>query len=470
MKSRSLLLSLLLVVAACGPSVTPGDGDGDGGSNRPDGGPGQNGCTSGSTSISGVVTVPNGIDPVPGALVYIPRGTLEEFPEEVACEACQQISGAASVLAITASDGSFTLDRIPTPPGADSGDPVVVVVQKGRFRKVVEIPVAVWCGENEPAASNFRLPSKSDPGGYDRVPKIAVAAGDYDLMECVLLKLGLDRTAVEIFDGMNYGDWNGVPKLDTLLTDLAKMKTYNIIFVDCAHNTYEHLLQTDATVKANIEAYVAAGGRLYVTDWSYDYIEQITNFAPVIDFQPETSSGDPEALDGAALGDPHTDADPATAEVLDVGMREWLQAVEAASGDSILSGNNIQIEHMLGEWVMQKSVSTADNPGIGNATVWLRGDMTGTKYGFDEWGLPYPIETYEGVMPLTTTFDYQTCGRVLYSSYHTRGREFFGSTVDPPVDTTAFPAVCDANEGLSAQERVLEYLILHVADCIGPIE
>jgi hypothetical protein len=80
-----------------------------------------------------------------------------------------------------------------------------------------------------------------------------------------------------------------------------------------------------------------------------------------------------------------------------------------------------------------------------NTTVWLEGDVTGT-------GL-------SGNLPLTTTFDYNQCGRVLYSSYHTRGRDGFGGF-------GAFPDYCPQGEELSPQERVLEYLILHIADCI----
>ena len=63
----------------------------------------------------------------------------------------------------------------------------------------------------------------------------------------------------------------------------------------------------------------------------------------------------------------------------------------------------------------------------------------------------------DGLRPLTTTFDYQMCGRVLYSSYHTEGRDVLGGG--------NFPAYC-SSEPLTPQERVLEYLIFHIADCI----
>src|SRR4051812_14519212 len=109
MKSSSLRQACLIavgsaaLVAACGPTTSNPSHNGDGGD--PDAGPAGcqgpqcfNYCPSGtSTTISGRVTAPNGIDPVPGALVYVPY-TVEEFPSDVQCEICDQITSAAQVI------------------------------------------------------------------------------------------------------------------------------------------------------------------------------------------------------------------------------------------------------------------------------------------------------------------------------------------------------------------------------------
>jgi hypothetical protein len=122
------------------------------------------------------------------------------------------------------------------------------------------------------------------------------------------------------------------------------------------------------------------------------------------------------------------------ATVLDQDMAEWLNAVEAVTGEEIISPTNtVHITHFLVSWVQQHIV-----PAMDNVTVWLEGNADGQR-------------------PLTTTFDYAMCGRVLYSSYHTEGRDILGGTT--------FPAYCDTGT-LSPQERVLEYLIFHIADCI----
>jgi hypothetical protein len=101
----------------------------------------------------------------------------------------------------------------------------------------------------------------------------------------------------------------------------------------------------------------------------------------------------------------------------------------------------VHIEHFLSGWVMQYMV-----PMMENVKVWLTGQVTG--------------DGLSGDLPLTTTFDYNACGRVLYSSYHTVGRDVLGGL------GSQFPNYCSSGP-LSPQERVLEYLIMHVADCIN---
>ena len=448
--SRTPVAMLLAgVLAACGPSNDdPGGGGGPDarpGSNAPDAGNGQcqgaqclNACPAGTqTTITGVATMPNGIDPVPTALVYYPR-EVTEFPGVVQCEICDQISDIAVVSAPTSTDGTFTLGPIPTSENQSPGVTVPIVTQKGRFRKLSMVPIDNPCGANAISDEHFRLPGKND--GYNNIPNIAVATGDYDVIECVLLKIGLEQGAFDLYGGLFLDD--GTPTqggLDTLLSDLDRMKSYNMIFINCANNTHEDVL-SNATVRSNIEQYVLSGGRLYVTDWSYDYIEQIPGFSPLIDFGPGASGASPEPMNEAAIGSGGIEVD---ALVHDQGLAEWLIAVEARTGEQLISGDNrVHVSHFLLDWVMQLSVAMMDN-----VKVWLTGNVSGT-------GL-------SGDLPLTTTFDYMQCGRVLYSSYHTRGRES-----GFPFGIGGFPGYCALSEPLSPQERVLEYLILHIADCI----
>lgn len=430
-----------LLVAACGPTLAlPPDAEpvippGPDANTECMGATCFNGCPIGTqTTLSGVVTAPNGIDPVPGALVYVPL-EVRDFPAEVACEVCNQITADAIVSTVTLPDGSFVLGPLPADETALPGDTVTIVSQKGRFRRVAQVPVANWCLPNTAPVEHFRLPPKDD-GQFDRVPRIAVATGDYDAMECVLLKLGLDPSAFDLYAGARLGS-SPLPGFDTLLRDPAAMRGYNVIFINCADNTHEMLL-TDPVVRGNILDYVAAGGRLYVTDWSYDFVEQIDAFAPFIDFGPGMSDMSPETANSAAVGD---DGITTRGTVHDPGLREWLEAVERrTSTDVIGADGRVYIEHFLNGWVMQYAVPML----LETAKVWITGTVSG--------------DGLMGELPLTTTFDHLDCGRVLYSSYHTRGRDDFG--------LGNFPSYCALGEPLSPQERVLEYLILHIADCL----
>jgi hypothetical protein len=441
MRSIIRISTLLIAVAAlaCGPS-SGGGGDDDMSGSDGGGPPGCQGpqclnyCPTGTmTTISGIVKMPNGVDPVPGAIVYVPT-EVTEFPSGVRCEICDTITDAALVSTTTAVDGSFTLGPIPTHENAQPGFTVQLVAQKGRFRKLVELQVQNPCESNTLDPSAMQLPGATS--GYDTIPNIAVATGDYDVMECVLLKLGLEQGSFDLYHGLTLGSTAGAAgNLDALLQDLSRMKQYHIIFLNCANDTYEQLL-SDPTIRANIEDYVLSGGRLYVTDWSYDYIEQVEEFAPIIDFAPDPSGPEPEAPNAAAVG---TGGITTEGLVHDTGLADWLRAVEAVTGSEIIDDQGrVHIEHFSANWVMQLMVNESDT-----VKVWLSGDVSGG-------GL-------SGVHPLTTTFDYAQCGRVLYSSYHTAGREGLG--------IEQFPDYCASGE-LSPQERVLEYLILHVADCI----
>lgn len=399
-------------------------------------------CPSGTmTTLRGQVLAPNGIDPIPSALVYVPRGDIPEPSAQVSCELCQSYVNSAAVSTVTAVDGTFTLGPIPTAEGQAPGETITIVAQKGRFRKVSEVVIEAPCGDNVTESSQTRLPSRS--AGLDRVPKIAVATGDYDVMECVLLDIGLDPDAFDLYNGISYSRYNQGTCCETpntegsladLLGDADLMKTYNVIIINCAANDHEALL-SDATIRESIEDYVASGGRLYVTDWSYDYIEQITNFSPLIDFGPDASGSGPEEPNAAQTGNGGIWTE---ALVHDEEMADWLRAVEAANTEEIIDEDGrVRIDHFSGNWAMQYAVNANSN-----AKVWLSGNVVG--------------QSLSGDLPLTTTFDYLQCGRVMFSSHHTMGRR--------RINGPAFPDYCESE--FAPQERLLMYLIMHVADCI----
>ena len=385
-------------------------------------------------TITGRVTAPNQADPVPGAAVYIPSNMPELFPAEVKCEVCANpgSNGNRMYTTVTSYDGRFTLSGVC--PGK-----YWFVMQNGRFRRAIQIQVPNK-GKVQIGAGQSRLPRKDREFSiHDAVPKIAVATGDYDKMECVLRKMGLDDTAYHLYEGAKLLKNKALSKT---LADLVKnynlLKTYNIVFINCSDNTFETQLK-NSVVQQNLQNYVKSGGRLYVTDWSYDWIEQLPDLAPFIDFEPGVSGNSPETQNAAALG---KDGLKIYADIKDPKLVQWLGQFSGA-----ISNGKSLISHFLTGWVIMNKVSK-------DVKTWVTGVIRSTSGAIN------------GSRPLTVTFNYQNCGKALFSSYHTEGRddELKGW---PPV-AKPFPQYCTGT--ISPQDRILEYLIFDIANCVTPIK
>jgi hypothetical protein len=107
-----------------------------------------------------------------------------------------------------------------------------------------------------------------------------------------------------------------------------------------------------------------------------------------------------------------------------------------------------KLEHFLVDWAMIYSVNT-------QVKTWVEAQIS-------------PINDSNGnntvTRPLMVSFNVNSCGKVLYTSYHTEGRddEILANKVKP------FPQYCSAE--FTPQDRILEYLIFDIANCIVPVE
>ena len=384
-------------------------------------------------TITGKVTAPNQADPVPGAAVYIPSNVPEDFPLEVRCEVCKQAGQTTNRwwTTTTAYNGSFTLKDVC--PGS-----YWLIMQNGRFRRAIKITVPTG-GNMQIKAGESRLPRKNKEFTiHDTVPKIAVATGDYDKMECVLLKMGLDNSAYHLYEGAKLLKNKN---LKTSFADLVKnynlLKTYNIVFINCTDNTFETQLKNSAVVQ-NLTNYVKAGGRLYITDWSYDWMEQLPELAGYIDFEPGVSDGTPETQNKAALGKGDIKV---LADIKDPALAKWL----GQFGGAIQNGKS-QISHFLTQWVIMHKVSKDVKTWVTGVISSITGSISGSR-------------------PLTVTFNYKNCGKALFSSYHTEGRD--DELKAYPAPAKPFPNYCTGQ--ISPQDRILEYLIFDIANCVTPV-
>lgn len=414
MKTKHLALALTgfaLLTQACGSTATTATGTAD--------------------QITATIQSPNG-DPVAGATVWIPSST--------SVSASKLIKGSKNIITGT---GGITCDD--TPEAASDSDcssatgavtlsctgtgSTTVKYAKGSFSGSTTIA----CGATATTTS-FLASSASS---------IAVVTGSYDRMEDVLAKLGfgtvdssgrltLGTETFDLFDGHSSLD-STYQDFDKLLDGTVDLDTYDIIFINCGTDAFESYL-SDATVVSRLRNYVNDGGKLYVTDQSYDWVEQV--FPEHIDFD---NGGDnlgavAETDDAAQAGSSSFYDENATVE--NALMISWLDAVTVNTGTvedsgcasatvngttgALNSDDSIFIGDFLPSWAQMDDFESG-----ATVTTWI----TGTDVQTDT------------DRPLTVSFDHGS-GKVLYSSYHT--------------------AESCSTTGFWPQERVLQYLVFEL--------
>lgn len=396
-----------------------------------------------AATVSGTVRFPNGEQPMPGAMVYaLPRDG--ELPSRSGT--CQQCIAAAAIAhVLTDARGAFSL---PITPNEQD-----LIIEKGSFRRRVPLNTSACGASIALEDEQTRLPRNAEEGD---VPRIAVVTGNYDQMEDVLAKLGLGDTTVDgnyvrgtgIIDtytgrGGEFDD-KGLPlgSLIDLLHNPAQLASYDAIVIDCG-NTFESQFLWDWKAMTALRNFVADGGRLYATDWSYDFIEGL--FPEKLAFVTSNGAGlstTPEAENHAQGGTVSTEE--RTGRVLDPQLQAWLDGLGVLDEEQ-----GFPLHGFLSEW----SVMAAFQEGAVKEWVQGNGDW---GWSVRSSGYDYYKDTYitgtENTPPMTVTFEHG-CGRVLYSSYHTAEQ-----TYDPEtgmVETALVP-----------QELILGYLLFEISTCV----
>ncbi|MEZ5337298.1 MAG: Ig-like domain-containing protein [bacterium] len=355
-----------------------------------------NGGGAGATgTVTGSVLAPNGVDPISQALIYLfdsgqpgNQGTSDESEP----------------------DGSFSLGGIPV--GTQT-----FVLRKGIFEETFSF--------NVQEGSNV-LPSGLTTLDAADAGEMLVVTGQYDVIENVLAKLGLGQVdasgnlipGTEIFqlvDGAGKLDDATYDDFDELFIDSTGYSSYRTIFLNCG-NDFEAEFFADADAANNLRDWVEAGGRLYCTDWSYDFAEQL--WPEMVSFENTAGSGDglgstPGLANEAQLGASQGEVQ---ADIEDAFLLSWLNGRGAANPD-----NTLDVTDWLPAWSVIHSVDPA-------VKVWVSGTVS---FGF-------PSTTQE--RPLTISFEAGS-GNVLFSSYHTEE---------------------NASSALTPQDRVLQFLIFEV--------
>lgn len=405
-------------------------------------------CLGGATtSISGITYAPNGVDPIPNILVYVPNGTVQPFVDGPADDTeMSLVTGDPLVMTTSAANGTFTLNNVP------AGTAFPLVLQAGRWRRQLTVPSVTAC-VNTPVA-NFNPPSdvfsrfaKTQVEGD--IPKMALATGGVDALECSLRKIGIADTEftdytvnvgglsnpgrVNLFEGAgNSGAKVGsiVHTENQLVGSTSSniggslLPNYNVLLLPC-QGTFGY---TTSDGRGNAITFAGEGGRIFATHHSDTYLDQDA------------------AIDGAAdwLGDANSVS---------------LGSGEATIDTSFSSGMT------LAQW-MQDIGATSTLGQV--AMTALFNDQSGVNSPTQAWatlnGGENPILQLSFYTPVGSPAADQF-GRVMYNEYHVDSTS--------TNSTVTFPAECTGGLAktapFTAQEHMLEYSLFDLMNFSVPV-
>ena len=459
-------------------------------------------CDAGSTTISGKVFTPLGSpptdpapagDPVYNALVYIPTGTPPAITDGPSCDQCTALTSDVAVAgAVSGPDGSFLITNAPT------GTGIPLVVQLGKWRRQITIDVPNSCGDNPIPDGKVRLPRNRGEGN---IPLTAVTTGSSDALECVLKKMGVDAAEFTVPTGTGririYKEtgaslassagttpdasnlWGGTgPKGGTGTNGQPGLSSYDMVLLPCpgdspsgANNpstpgAAPSRAVTDAAGYPNLLEYTKVGGRAFITHYSWKFIAPSRSPFPATANWSMAGSNPAEVqetryyLNGGSTNPPSYLAVTAEANIgfaKGAGFAQWLVKIGAgslANGVTTMTLNNVA--HVTNSVIEGTPTAPISQAWLTSPMAWRQfaGSSAttctgaGTNCVQHQFAHEFSFNTPVGAEVA------QQCGRVVFSGFHVN-QPSSGST----------PGYCAGT--LSAQEKVLEFMMLDLASCIS---
>jgi hypothetical protein len=405
---------------------------------------------------------------VPNALVFIlsTRDT-DELPEiptglppgETSCSRCEdqaELMGPFLTGGITDATGHFEFEGdIPV------GEEIVLVTMAGKFRRATTITLSA-----DDACTDIDLPTQVSEGNPTRlprhledglavnIPRIAVATGRIDAMECVLEKIGLDHdlfdnhdnedSRINLFrgvDGTSGMRINSSTPADTVLySDLSLLESYDMFIADCQGSLWDSDFDVRDAHGDRIREYVNRGGRMFASHLSHSWLHEngdeaydpadpiATGLGPSGTYSTDTI-GSPNAGDGRISID-RDNASPRLEQYI-----EWVENEGIASGPDY----EFEITHPRGQ-------AEELGPHTEEFAFCTSSDCVNEAQQFS-------FDTPYGAPPE------EACGRVAYTGFHVVAA---GSST---YENLFFPDGCGGD--LSDQEKLLLFMIFDLAACIG---
>lgn len=404
-------------------------------------------CSAGTTtSISGKVYDPAGKTPLYNVAVYVPNGAVPAFTEGASCDRCGSSIVGPVTAAITDENGAFKLENAP------AGTDIPLVIQVGKWRRQLKIPSVAACADTaltDPQVT--RLPRNKAEGD---LPRIAIAAGSADQMECLPRRLGIDDAEftnaagdgrVHLYTGHHRTGRNGggdVPitrfadtlnggaeltSADELWGSSESLMKYDIVILSCEGNAYAN--DKPMPMRQAMYDYASRGGRVFASHlhavWFAEGPDPVPTTGTWRERQDPTPNGEPLPATinqtfpkGQALANwlVNVGATTTPGQMMLSFPRDTLQAVEPT---------------LAREWI------TLDSPEYPQS--------------------PKSVQYMSFNAPLGVPED-QVCGRAVYTDLHV-------ASVDQTGEQPPFPSGCEVRD-LSAQEKAVAFMLFDLSSCV----
>ncbi len=388
-----------------------------------------------TTSLTGIVTAPNGTLPLYNVIVYVPNAPLEPIPSGASCDRCGTVSGEPLVSTVSGIDGSFTLTNVPV------GEDIPLVIQVGKWRRQVTLPKVEACTQNAASQVLTRLPKNASEGD---LPHIAVTTGRCDQLACLLPKLGLDASEFTVSDGPGHlhlyrgaahptsapvpapAPAGSLDATQLFSGGVSALSKYDMLMLSCECGEHEETKSPEA--KDALYEFTTRGGRVFASHFHYTWADR-----------------GPLSRTAQWIGSPENPENPPGPYLIDTSFpkgdafSQWLVAVDASTvpGQMPISQPRENVGRITAptqRWVYRQT---------------------------GEFFMPQSTKYLSVNTPVGQPIAEQ-CGKFVFADMH-----LYGGDVQPPVGALpddGFPGTCSPD--LTPEEKALAFLFFDLSACI----
>jgi len=308
----------------------------------------------------------------------------------------------------------------------------------------------------------FRLPRNQTEGN---IPKIAIAAGDADRLQCLFRRIGVDASeftnpdgagAINIYNqpadpdqGGGYDDGAVYPPAVPMWEDANQIGQYDIVMLACAgvNSATNPLNDGDNYITANAKnvmvQYVNGGGRVMAEHFHWSWIRTFADSSNAVNSPFGEVATWVEPISTKAIG---TTIDTTIDTTFTKGqaMADWLLSVGATTTPGVLT--------LTGEVKPTAIDVTPPTPAVSQRWIYEPSGVGTSAIRTHYFSFNAPVASPPD----------QQCGRFVYTGLHVTTSD--SSKAD---SKTKFPSCCQ-NRDLLPQEKALEFMVFDLSSCVLP--